>query len=121
MSGSVVLPTIAPTAREQAFFDDVMAAVAHAGSGTVVRCAGGWVRDKLLGLGSDDIDLAVDNMSGVQFAERLKAYLEHKAAVAAPPPPVADGTASAAVSHHNKIVSGGSPLSLYHSRNSFQA
>ena len=29
-----------------------------------VRVAGGWVRDKLLGLPSDDIDLALDDMMG---------------------------------------------------------
>ena len=34
--------------------------------------AGGWVRDKLLGMGNDDIDLAVDNVSGVEFANAIK-------------------------------------------------
>ncbi len=31
--------------------------------------AGGWVRDKLLGMESDDIDIALDDMSGEQFAK----------------------------------------------------
>jgi hypothetical protein len=31
--------------------------------GVQVRCAGGWVRDKVLGLASDDLDIAVDDMS----------------------------------------------------------
>lgn len=36
---------------------------------TTVRIAGGWVRDKLLGLKSkNDIDFALDNMSGSEFA-----------------------------------------------------
>ena len=38
---------------------------------TVLRVAGGWVRDKLLGLDSDDIDIALDNVSGVEFATRV--------------------------------------------------
>lgn len=40
-----------------------------------LRIAGGWVRDKLLGLPSDDLDVAVDNMTGVQLATNLQAYL----------------------------------------------
>jgi tRNA nucleotidyltransferase/poly(A) polymerase len=44
-------------------------------SGSVVRVAGGWVRDKLLGLPSDDIDIALDNISGVEFANIVKECL----------------------------------------------
>lgn len=36
-----------------------------------LRVAGGWVRDKLLGIQSHDIDIAIDNMSGVAFSELL--------------------------------------------------
>lgn len=32
--------------------------------GSTMRVAGGWVRDKLLGLESNDIDIALDNMMG---------------------------------------------------------
>lgn len=35
---------------------------------TICRVAGGWVRDKILGKFSDDIDIALDNMSGEEFA-----------------------------------------------------
>ena len=35
-------------------------------SQVVVRIAGGWVRDKLLGFESDDIDIALENCSGVR-------------------------------------------------------
>ncbi|KAH0787501.1 polyA polymerase family protein [Histomonas meleagridis] len=38
----------------------------------VARAAGGWVRDKLLGKESDDIDIAVENTTGLAFAENLK-------------------------------------------------
>ncbi|OMJ67641.1 hypothetical protein SteCoe_35147 [Stentor coeruleus] len=36
---------------------------------TVLRIAGGWVRDKLLGLESHDIDIALDNIIGEEFAK----------------------------------------------------
>ncbi|CAN0438056.1 unnamed protein product [Ascophyllum nodosum] len=54
----------------------MMNAVKHARSKTVVRVAGGWVRDKLLGLQNEDIDIALDNCSGVAFAEMVNSYLE---------------------------------------------
>lgn len=41
---------------------------------TIVRCAGGWVRDKLLGLESDDIDIVLNNCSGVDFARRVHGH-----------------------------------------------
>lgn len=43
---------------------------------STLRIAGGWVRDKLLGLESDDIDVTVDNMTGTEFAVKLNEYLE---------------------------------------------
>ena len=47
--------------------------------GTTVRIAGGWVRDKLLGVeGKDDIDVALDNISGVEFAKALSEWSERK-------------------------------------------
>lgn len=40
-----------------------------------IRIAGGWVRDKLLGVQTKpDIDIAVDTMSGVQFAKLFAAW-----------------------------------------------
>ncbi|CAM9156614.1 unnamed protein product [Choristocarpus tenellus] len=44
-------------------------------SNTVIRVAGGWVRDKLLGRKSDDIDIALDNLTGEAFAEMVNSYL----------------------------------------------
>ena len=47
--------------------------------GTTVRIAGGWVRDKLLGVrGKEDIDVALDNLSGVEFAKALSEWNERK-------------------------------------------
>ncbi|KAH9845144.1 putative tRNA nucleotidyltransferase poly(A) polymerase family protein, partial [Teratosphaeria destructans] len=42
----------------------------------VLRFTGGWVRDKLLGVPSHDIDVAINKMTGYQFGLRLKEYLE---------------------------------------------
>ncbi|KAK2765223.1 hypothetical protein FQN54_008922 [Arachnomyces sp. PD_36] len=39
-----------------------------------IRFAGGWVRDKLLGIRSLDIDVALSSMSGMQFGEALRAF-----------------------------------------------
>ena len=71
------MPTITLTDQEKAFFK--VCTDTAATSGTVVRCAGGWVRDKILGRESDDIDLALDNVSGLQFAEAMKRFLEAEA------------------------------------------
>lgn len=59
------------TADEQALFDTLLAAAEFAGCKTVLRAAGGWVRDKLLGKESKDIDIALDNMLGKSFADKV--------------------------------------------------
>ncbi|MDI1486319.1 MAG: CCA tRNA nucleotidyltransferase, mitochondrial [Ramalina farinacea] len=41
-----------------------------------LRFTGGWVRDKLLGSTSHDIDISIDNMTGFGFANLIKEYLE---------------------------------------------
>jgi tRNA nucleotidyltransferase (CCA-adding enzyme) len=41
-----------------------------------LRWAGGWVRDKLLGVQSHDIDTAINAMTGYNFSLKLKKYLE---------------------------------------------
>ncbi|CCJ30949.1 unnamed protein product [Pneumocystis jirovecii] len=45
------------------------------GKPVTLRFAGGWVRDKLLGIESHDLDVVVDTMSGYDFAMHLSAYL----------------------------------------------
>ncbi|CDM31236.1 Poly A polymerase, head domain [Penicillium roqueforti FM164] len=45
-------------------------------SETVLRFTGGWVRDKLLGVESHDIDVGISNMTGYQFGMALKDYLD---------------------------------------------
>ncbi|MCP4483746.1 MAG: hypothetical protein GY823_04175 [Flavobacteriaceae bacterium] len=40
-----------------------------------LRVAGGWVRDKLLGFDSHDIDIALDKMMGQQFINLFHEFL----------------------------------------------
>ena len=61
------------TELEEQLFALLLQVVAHTKSGTTLRVAGGWVRDKLLGRESDDIDIALDNCSGQEFAEATAA------------------------------------------------
>ncbi|KAI9797659.1 MAG: hypothetical protein M1825_005718, partial [Sarcosagium campestre] len=41
-----------------------------------LRFTGGWVRDKLLGLDSPDIDVGINVMTGYQFGLKTKQYLD---------------------------------------------
>jgi tRNA nucleotidyltransferase (CCA-adding enzyme) len=54
---------------ERAIFALLLDAAKANNGRTVIRIAGGWVRDKLLGRDSDDIDVALDNVSGNAFAK----------------------------------------------------
>ena len=42
----------------------------------ILRFTGGWVRDKLLGVTSHDIDVGINKMTGYQFGLRMKEYLD---------------------------------------------
>ncbi len=44
--------------------------------GAILRVAGGWVRDKILKKSNDDIDIAVENMSGREFSTHLSDYIK---------------------------------------------
>lgn len=41
-----------------------------------LRFTGGWVRDKLLGLSSTDIDVGISTMTGYKFGTLMKKYME---------------------------------------------
>ncbi|KAL8438508.1 hypothetical protein Efla_006168 [Eimeria flavescens] len=43
-----------------------------------LRAAGGWVRDRLLGLPSKDVDIAIDSMTGAAFADTLRGWLAER-------------------------------------------
>ncbi|KAF5531914.1 CCA tRNA nucleotidyltransferase mitochondrial [Fusarium napiforme] len=47
----------------------------------VLRWAGGWVRDKLLDIQSHDIDVAINAMTGVTFAQAMCDYCERPEAM----------------------------------------
>ena len=64
--------------NEQLLFDMLRKYIE--GKNTVLRVAGGWVRDKILGKENDDIDFTVANtegmgMSGKVFSDALCAYI----------------------------------------------
>ena len=42
---------------------------------TTLRVAGGWVRDKLLGKESDDIDITLDDIRGIDFVQKVDAKI----------------------------------------------
>ena len=51
---------ISLTEKEQEIFDLLLSVAIESKSGTILRVVGGWVRDKLLGAESNDIDIAID-------------------------------------------------------------
>ena len=64
------------TKKESKIFDIVVNSIKLNGQTTIARVAGGWVRDKMLNKESDDIDIALDNQSGVEFAQGINNYLQ---------------------------------------------
>ena len=56
------------TQDERDLFDAIMQVVNNSSPSTNVFAVGGWVRDKLLGKESHDVDLMIDNMTGEKFA-----------------------------------------------------
>lgn len=65
---------------EAKIFGTVLAATRN--SNVCVRVAGGWVRDKLLKKESDDIDFALDTITGQQFGNLVQSYLQSTGHVA---------------------------------------
>ncbi|XP_011624323.2 putative CCA tRNA nucleotidyltransferase 2 isoform X2 [Amborella trichopoda] len=61
--------------KERKIFDVLLNVVKHFNLQTQLRVAGGWVRDKLLGRDCYDIDLALDNMLGKEFGDKVYEYL----------------------------------------------
>ena len=59
-----MLTAIELTPLEETIFKTLVDAKEFSGCKTTIRVVGGWVRDKVLGLDSDDIDIALDDMSG---------------------------------------------------------
>jgi tRNA nucleotidyltransferase (CCA-adding enzyme) len=59
------------TPDEKELFDSLRSIVQEVAPGSSLRVAGGWVRDKIMGKLSDDIDFMVDNMSGEKMARLI--------------------------------------------------
>lgn len=62
------------TPEEQSIFQTILTITRIFGLNSQFRVAGGWVRDKLLGKQSDDLDIAIDNMTGRQFEKYIATY-----------------------------------------------
>lgn len=69
-----LLLDVAQYIREQAIVAGASDVANH--PETVLRFTGGWVRDKLLGVDSHDIDVGISSMTGYQFGMALKQYLD---------------------------------------------
>lgn len=81
VSSAIPLPKISFTPQESKilqFIKDVCLNIPALSNGkistVVARCAGGFVRDKLLGIPSKDIDISVDTITGAEFSNFI---LEH--------------------------------------------
>ncbi|KAF4337704.1 CCA tRNA nucleotidyltransferase mitochondrial [Fusarium beomiforme] len=85
---NMVTTTIQLTAKEQQLRHlllGVAKAIDDSGKASepiVLRWAGGWVRDKLLNIQSHDIDVAINAMTGVPFAQAMCDYCERPEAMA---------------------------------------
>jgi len=66
------------TEEEKELFRILLETKEYFGLSTTLRAAGGWVRDKLIGRNSDDVDIALDDMLGKDFAEKVNEYLALK-------------------------------------------
>lgn len=60
--------------KEQQIFDFLVQVKKYFNINTEFRVAGGWVRDKMMGRASDDIDIALSNMTGSQLVDYLRKY-----------------------------------------------
>ena len=64
------------TAEERRIFDTLLEVVEAYDLPVTLRVAGGWVRDKLLGKHSSDIDIALDTCMGQEFANKVNEFLK---------------------------------------------
>jgi len=61
------------TPDEQVLFNELIECATS--NGVILRVAGGWVRDKILGLLNDDIDIVIDKKTGKEFSDILCKYV----------------------------------------------
>lgn len=65
---------ISITPKESLIFDLIKKARDKYAPGISLRVAGGWVRDRVIGKISDDIDIAVSGGDGIRLAEAVSRY-----------------------------------------------
>ncbi|KAL3643204.1 hypothetical protein CASFOL_014019 [Castilleja foliolosa] len=63
------------TDKEKLIFNRLLEVLRHFNLQTQLRVAGGWVRDKLLGKECYDIDIALNDMLGKEFCDKVNEYL----------------------------------------------
>ena len=63
------------TEDEKEVLNIIRGTIAKFAPTTTARLCGGFVRDKLTGKESDDIDIMIDNMSGADFARLVTRHL----------------------------------------------
>ncbi|KAI5078386.1 hypothetical protein GOP47_0006057 [Adiantum capillus-veneris] len=69
-----IADSIKLTEVESKIFNILKDFLVHYNLKSVLRVAGGWVRDKLLGKQCGDIDIAIDDMLGRRFCQKLLDY-----------------------------------------------
>jgi putative nucleotidyltransferase with HDIG domain len=67
-------PDIILSKKEEDIFNFLISVKDYFSLKTEFRVCGGWTRDKLMNLHSDDIDIALKDMTGSQFVGYLKKY-----------------------------------------------
>lgn len=70
--------TVVPSETEERIFDVLKDIIKKYRLHTVMRVAGGWVRDKLMGLDSHDIDIALNDCMGEHFALIVQKYFNEE-------------------------------------------
>lgn len=63
--------------NEKRIFELLTQVVQDMDPGITLRAAGGWVRDKMMGENSQDIDIAVDRISGQAFASLVFEWMKN--------------------------------------------
>ena len=69
---------IVPNERERRIFDLLVECIRRNRLDVELRVAGGWVRDKLLGIDCHDLDIAIDRMMGEAFASFFLKFLKER-------------------------------------------
>jgi tRNA nucleotidyltransferase (CCA-adding enzyme) len=71
-------PTLSLTELEHQVFGLLLQVAQEKAPHLTIRAAGGWVRDKLMGRVSHDIDITVDHMSGYEFARMVMHWMRER-------------------------------------------